>query len=87
MLSEIDCSGVRQKLRTTKNGTTATHATATQLGTDVIPTAIAARKTAIDQAMNSNVLVFSETMRTSVATGNRARCSVLHCVQRRANGL
>ena len=63
MLSEIDFAGARQKRRTTKNGTTATHATATQFGTDVIPTAIAARKTAIDQAMNSSVLVCSESMR------------------------
>ena len=59
MLSEIVCSGARQKLRTTKGGMPATQATTIQFGTDVIPIAIAARKTAIDQAMNSSVLVFS----------------------------
>lgn len=63
MLSEIVCSGARQKLRTTKGGTTATKATTTQCATDVIPMAIAARKTAIDQAMNKSVLVVSENMR------------------------
>ncbi len=63
MLSEIVCSGARQRLRTTKGGTTATQATTTQFETDVIPTAIAARRTAIDQAMNSSVLEFSESMR------------------------
>ena len=63
MLSEIVCSGARQKLRTTRGGTTATQATTIQIGTDVIPIAIAARQTAIAQAMNSSVLVFSENMR------------------------
>ena len=63
MLSEIVCSGARQKLRTTKGGTMATQATTIQFGTDVIPMAIAASKTAIDQAMNSSVLVVSENMR------------------------
>jgi hypothetical protein len=63
MLSEIVCSGARQKLRTTKGGTTATQATTIQFRTDVIPIASAARKTAIDQAMNSSVLVFWEIMR------------------------
>ena|SRR6187399_2121632 len=82
MLSEIVCSGARQKYRTTKGGTTATHATTTQFETDPIPTAIAARKITIDQAMNSSVLVFSVNMKTSVATGHRgplfriARCLV-----------
>lgn len=62
MLSEIVCSGARQKLRTTKGGTTATHATTTQFGTDVIPIAIAARQTAITQPTKSTVLVFLENM-------------------------
>ena len=63
MLSEIVCSGARQNLRTTKGGTTATQATTIQFGTDVIPIAIAARHTAIAQATNSSVFVFSETMK------------------------
>ena len=63
MLSEIVCSGARQKLRTTRGGTTAVKATTTQFATDVIPMAIATRKTAIDQAMNSSVLVVSDNMR------------------------
>ena len=63
MLSEIVCSGARQKLRTTKGGTTAMKATTTQFSTDVIPMAIAPRKIAIDQAMNSSVLVVWEYMR------------------------
>ena len=63
MLSEIVCSGARQKLRTTKGGTTATQATTIQFGTDVIPIAIAARQTAIDQATNSSVLVVLGDMR------------------------
>ena len=56
MLSEIVCSGARHKRRTTKGGTTARPATTIQFGTDVIPMVIAARKTAIDQAMNITVL-------------------------------
>ena len=63
MLSEIVCSGARQNLRTTKGGTTATQATTTHCGTDVIPIAIAARNTTIAQATKSSVLVFSEDMR------------------------
>ena len=63
MLSEIDCSGARKKLRTTRGGTTAMKVTTTQFAMDVIPMAIAARKTAIDQAMNSSVLVVWEYMR------------------------
>ena len=62
MLSDIVWSGARQKLRTTKGGTTAAHATTIQFVTDVIPIAIAARKTAMNQAMNSSVLVVSENM-------------------------
>ena len=79
MLSEIVCSGARQKYRTTKGGTMATHATTTQFVTDPIPTTIATRKTAIDQATNSSVLVFS-VIAMSVATGHRARCTELHAV-------
>ena len=63
MLSEMVCSGARQNLRTTKGGTTATHATTTQFARDVIPIMIAARKTAIDQATNTSVLALSENMR------------------------
>jgi hypothetical protein len=63
MLSEIVCSGVRQKLRASEGGTTATQATTIQFGTDVIPIAIAARHTAIAQATKSSVLLFSEGMR------------------------
>ncbi|HVH55047.1 MAG TPA: hypothetical protein VM791_02250 [Vicinamibacterales bacterium] len=83
MLSEIVCSGARQKLRTTKGGTTATQATTIQFETDVIPIASAPRMIAIDQAMNSSVFVLSEEHETSVATGNRARCAELHGVRRR----
>ena len=64
MLSEMVCSGTRQKLRTTRGGTTAMKVTMTQFAMDVIPMAIAARKTAIDHAMNSSVLVVSENMRS-----------------------
>lgn len=63
MLSEIVCSGARQKFRTTKGGTTATQATTIQFRTEVLPIASAARTTANDQPMNSSVLVFSENMR------------------------
>src|SRR3954468_13696758 len=63
MLSEIVCSGARQKLRTTSGGTTATKATMAQLAMDVMPMAIAATKTTIDHAMNTSVLVVSEDMR------------------------
>ena len=63
MLSEIVCSGPRQKLRTTKGGTKAAQATTTQFETDVVPMAIAARKTAIDQAMNKSVFLVSKDMR------------------------
>jgi hypothetical protein len=63
MLSDIVCSGARQKFRTTRGGTTATQATTIQVGTDVIPIAIAARHTVITQAKKSTVFVFSEGMR------------------------
>jgi hypothetical protein len=63
MLSEIVCSGARQKVRTTKGGTTATQATTIQFGIDVIPIAIATRHTAITQATKNSILVFSEIMR------------------------
>ncbi len=63
MLSEIVCSGACQKLRTTKGGTAATQTTTIQFETDVIPMAIAPRRTAIDQAKNSSVLLFPEIMR------------------------
>jgi hypothetical protein len=63
MLSELVCSGARQKLRTSKGGATATQATTIQFRMDVMPIAIAARKTAIDQAMNNSVLVLSENTR------------------------
>ena len=63
MLSEIVGSGACQNCRTTAGGTTATQATRSQFGTDVIPIAIAARTTATDQAMNNSVLVLSENMR------------------------
>lgn len=63
MLSEIVCSGARQKFRTTKGGTTARQATKTQFGMDVIPIAIAARHTAVTQAPKSSVLTFFEGMR------------------------
>ncbi len=63
MLSEIVGSGARQKLRTTKGGTTAMKATTIQFAADVIPMTIAARKTTIDQAMNSSVLEVWEYMR------------------------
>ena len=62
MLSEIVCSGARQNLRNNNGGTTATPATATQFGTDLIPMATAASKIAIGQATKSSVLVFSENM-------------------------
>lgn len=58
MLSEIVCSGSRQKLRATKGGTTAKQATTIQVETDVTPIAIAATHTAITQATNSSVLAF-----------------------------
>jgi hypothetical protein len=58
MLSEIVRSGACQKLRTTTGGTTATKAVTSQLEMDVTPMAIAARRTAIDQAKNSSVFVF-----------------------------
>jgi hypothetical protein len=63
MLSDIVCSGARQKFRTTKGGTTATQVTKTQFGTDVIPIASAARHTAITQAPKSSVLIFFGSMR------------------------
>jgi hypothetical protein len=63
MLSDIVCSGARQKFRTTKGGTTATQATNIQFGTDVIPIAIATRQTAITQAPKSSVLIFFGSMR------------------------
>jgi hypothetical protein len=63
MLSDIVCSGARQKFRTTKGGTTATQVTKTQFGTDVIPIASAARHTAITQAPKSSVLMFFGSMR------------------------
>ena len=86
MLSEIVCSGARQKRRTTKGGTTATQATTIQFGTDVIPIAIAARHTAIDPGNEQQRLGIFGEHETSVATGNRARCSELHCVRRRGQG-
>jgi len=70
MLSEIVCGGVRQKLRTTKGGTMATHATAIQFRMDVIPITIATSRTAIDQPAYIKVLVFSENMITSVDRRN-----------------
>jgi hypothetical protein len=63
MLSDIVCSGARQKFRTTKGGTMATQATTIQLATDVIPMATAAEQTAITQATTTSVLMFSEAMR------------------------
>ena len=63
MLSEIVCSGACQKRRATNGGTTATQATTIQFGTDVIPTAIAARHTVIAQPAKSSVLLFSENMK------------------------
>ena len=87
MLSEMVCSGTRQKLRTTRGGTTAAPVTKIQLGTDLMPIAIAATKTAIDQAMNSSVFVFSENMETSVPTGSGVRCSELHVPAWRSPGV
>ena len=58
ILSEIVCSGACQKYRTTRGGPKAAQATKSQFEVDVIPMAIAATKTAIDQAMNSSVFVF-----------------------------
>jgi len=63
MLSESVCSGARQKLRTTNGGTAAMQATMIQFVTDVMPMAIAARRTATDQAMKRTVLVLSESMK------------------------
>jgi hypothetical protein len=63
MLSEIVCSGARQKLRATRGGTTAMQTTTIHCGRDVIPMEIAARHTTIAQATKSSVLVFSEGMR------------------------
>ena len=63
MLSEIVCSGACQKLRTTNGGTTAMKVTTIQFATDAIPRTIATRKTAIDQPMNTSVLVVWEYMR------------------------
>jgi len=62
MLSEIVCSGACQKRRATQGGTTATQATTSQFGTDVIPIAMAARHTAIAQPAKSSILLFSENM-------------------------
>jgi hypothetical protein len=81
MLSEIVCSEARQNCRTTKGGAMATQATTIQFGTDVIPIAIAARDTAINQATKSSILIFPEKHETSVATGNLVRCSELHGVR------
>ena len=63
IFSEIVCSGARQKVRTTRGGTTATQATTIQFVTDVMPIAIAARHTATTQVRKSAVLAFSESMR------------------------
>jgi hypothetical protein len=63
ILSEIVCSGACQKFRTTRGGPKAAQATNSQFEMDVIPMAIAARKTAIDQATNSSVLVVWKDMR------------------------
>ena len=62
MLSEIVCSGTCQNLRATKGGTRATQATTIQEGTEVTPSAIAARHTTIAQPAKRSVFVFSETM-------------------------
>jgi hypothetical protein len=63
MLSEMVCAGTRQKLRATRGGTIAMHATTIQFDTEWLPSAIAARHTRITQVAKIWVFFASEYMR------------------------
>ena len=78
MVSDIVCSGARQKIAATSGGTIATEATAIHHGRDETPSATAEKQMAIAQAAKSKVFVFVDCMDSSVGTGRACRCSQLN---------